>query len=902
MRTEGIDTPARINIEPLCDEGIKQPEHFTVTLMRTEGIDTPAERVTAVPLRPPSDPSHVLPIAAEHGEPSSLPSSTKSLSVSAHQQYQANSILAFLLPDSLNADTSCTCHPDHQSTLAAFQKLLQISTPSASTVPAISTSAVPIQNHYPAFAKCTNAAEFNTVAKSFVETTHLADAVTHAYNLIAQGKGIPRSLAAQHLLLADDIGLTATIRLFQDSLRSRTIQPHVSTSPSLLRPLLPIQPYLQLRPTAQPPLPLSQSSSSMPSVPSAPTKPLTSHFIDPSFDTSTMSTTAKRNYIATNGLPLRLPDGFVPNNGVGVTPYPPSIAPPSVIEVHIAKLLAAGKGIILPLIDAQRLCAQENLLLNLSNSFLQEKLNSVLMRFIVDYTNSANEHNSINNDSKSNELAATWTLIQHPGPADISQLYLNAKEVYGDQPLHGIRLDIDDAYPRVLLALTSVTLCAVLVVIEGQQFAYLPFVSMFGIQDVNFAFHLVTIDIDAQAQARDQAAHGCQLSTAYTDDFLSFRPQSCVQSYIDDMTKTIDLRVAPAAMAPHKTLAGPRIPMIGYDTDAHAATLGVLEKHFATVWYYLFTLLPTHLEPNFPAKYSVIDSLSSHMIRLANLIPPLLPFSRGLAANMRKLHHLTPVVHLSERSITDIWMWRATLHCAIIDARWLSVPMSQPILFRRLHNESDEHRATRQSLAASHNLYADACTSNGGGLGAYLPSIGWISTSIPSLTTYTVNNKTVPVDINVLEFIAAVLTLISFTQHCQRNSIPTHQLHIHIWTDNTSCKSWIASHRSDHPLHCFLLQIFGLVQTHFGLIVTVGHIKGENNIYADAVSRSFNCKDSHNIKAFLQKLPQFQASQHFISTVLSVASLPSLPTSVLTARVLTALGQIISSRGQPSVI
>ena len=813
-----------------------------------------------------------------------------SLPASAHHRNQIHSIFAFLRDGDVP-----TTDPDSCPQLASFQRLLSTSVPISSTTPTTQASAVPIQQHYPAFAHCTTASEFNTVAKAFVETTHLADAISHADVLLAQSKGIPRHLAAQHLSLANNMGLTATIRQFQDSLRSRTIQPNVAPSPDLPQPLLPIRPHLRhqsLVPT-QSTLP----TASAPSVPAPSTKPLTSHFVDPTFDTSTMSNTDKRNYIAMNGLPLRLRNGFVPNNGVDVTPYPPSIAPPSVIEVHIAKLLATGKGIILPLADAQRLCSQENLQLDLSNCFLQEKLNAILMRFIVDYTSSPNGQSSINHDSKSTELAATWTPIQHPGPADISQLYLNAKEAYGNQPLHGIRLDIDDAYPRVLLALTSVTLCAVLIVINSQQFAFLPFVSMFGIQDVNFAFHLVTVDIDTQSQAHDLATHNCQLSSAYTDDFLAFRPPSLIPIYISDMTKTMDARVAPQSMALHKTLTGPRIPMIGYDTDAHAATLGVLEKHFATVWYYLFLLLPTHLETNFPAAHNVIRSLSSHMIRLANLIPPLLPFSRGLAANMQTLHHLMPLVLLSKRSITDIWMWRATLHCAVSDARWLSVPMSQPILFRRLHNESDEHRATRQSLVASHNLYADACTSNGGGLGAYLPSIGWISTTIPSLTTYIVANKIVPVDINVLEFIAAVLTLISFTQHCQRNCIPTYRLHIHIWTDNTSCKSWITSHRSDHPLHCLLLQIFGLVQTHFGLIVTVGHIKGENNIYANAASRNFICKDSVNIKSFLQKLPQFQASQHFISTVLSVASSPSLPTSVLTAKALTALEQIISSRG-----
>ena len=559
---------------------------------------------------------------------------------------------------------------DQACMINMYEQLLHSSLSPSVTIPSLPSEAVPIQLHYPAFSLCTTAAEFNDVARSFVETTHITDAIAHADMLISTGGGIPIQLAAQHLACANDIGLLGMIRQLHESLGPRTIQPNLPPASRLVVPLLPIRPKPSLRspstnyingtPTMND---MCTSTSNSNSVSNA----VSSHFLDPLFTTTSMSDIEKRNYIALNGLPIRIPDGFVPNNGVGVRPYPPSIAPPSVIQVHIAKLLAAGKGILLPLADAQRLCAQEGLLLHVSTSFLQEKLNSILMRFIIDYTNSSGPGAccSINHPSKSADLAATWTTIKHPGPADICQIYLNASAVYGDVPLYGVRLDIDDAYPRLKLAPTSVSLCAVLVVVNECYFVYFPAVCTFGIQDVNFAFHLITTDIDTQAQARDAVVHSCQLSTGYTDDFLSFRSEVALPDFIAAVTNDVDSRVAEEAISSNKTLQGLRLPMIGFDINTTTSSIGVLEKHFATVWHYLFNIIPCNIYPGYLIDYKVVESLSSHMMRLANLIPPLLPFSRGLSANMRGVHHLSPTISLNQRSVTDIWMWRATFHGAI---------------------------------------------------------------------------------------------------------------------------------------------------------------------------------------------------------------------------------------------
>jgi hypothetical protein len=750
---------------------------------------------------------------------------------------------------------------------------------------------VPLTAHFSSFAHCKSASEYNEVARLFVDTTSIDDAVAYASTQIAIGLGIPPDLPTQHLLLARQNGLLGAIRTLQENISHRTLRPKQPNVPVMNPPLLPIRPYpLDLQNLSGPTLTTADTNlSDRLLVPAA-----ASRFLDFTADPSNLSIVDKRTFIAQNGVPLRLPTDFVPNNGIGIVPYPPTISPPSVIEVHIAKLLAAGKGLILPLNDARILCAEADLLFNVSNTFLQEKLNSVLMRLIVDYTGKYSTSGGINTPSKSDDLPPTWTPIRNPTAADVCQILENAKQVFPGQPLHGIRVDIDDAYPRLKLDPKYAAICSVYLVLHGKPYVFIPFIAMFGLQDINFAFHLITEAVGSLSQFRDISTYGCQLSTGYTDDFLSFRPPSLVPLFVSELTRDIHDIIASDCVNDKKTLTGLRTPMIGFDTDTTASSIGVLEKHFGTVWHFLFGVIPIEVSTVTVVSVEIIQTLSSHMIRLSNLIPPLLSFSRGLANNLAGLHRASTSVKLSARSVSDIWMWRAVLHHTLSDARWLTVPTSQPLLFRRLCGEGDEARALRQSAAADYKLFADACTSHGQGIGCYLPSIGWLSSNLPTLLVHFSKGQPRAVDINVLEFIASILALISFTQYCNTNLVPMHNVHVHIWTDNTSCKSWLTTHRADHPLHSFLLQIFGLLQTRYGLIVTVGHIKGQNNIYADAISRNFDCPNAEQSRLHVMTLPQFQASQVFISSVLSVARLPSEDTFALTVRALTVLEQLTS--------
>ena len=202
-------------------------------------------------------------------------------------------------------------------------------------------------------------------------------------------------------------------------------------------------------------------------------------------------------------------------------------------------------------------------------------------------------------------------------------------------------------------------------------------------------------------------------------------------------------------------------------------------------------------------------------------------------------------------------------------------------------------QALRQANTADFILYGDACTS-ANGLGVYAKDIGWSQYRFTELESYiNIDGIQQPIDINVLEFIAAILALVMLVQELQNRNVATHGLHIHIFSDNTSCLSWMRRHRADHPLHMFLLHMFSFVQVRFGVIVTVGHIPGVINIYADAASRFFDCSIGKEIRTQLQnQLPLFPVPMSFMRDIVKAATQQCPSTWQLALDALMALDNV----------
>jgi len=210
-------------------------------------------------------------------------------------------------------------------------------------------------------------------------------------------------------------------------------------------------------------------------------------------------------------------------------------------------------------------------------------------------------------------------------------------------------------------------------------------------------------------------------------------------------------------------------------------------------------------------------------------------------------------------------MWRLVLRTSWTDTRWLETPCWIPLLMRRLPFEDDAARAFRQEQAAQFVGFADGCTT-GSGIGIYSPGLFWGSTSMSQITTF-VNStgSPTPLDINVIEFTAAVILTAALLSHIRSTDAAC--THVHLWTDNTACRSWITKHRAAHPLHLFLLQVFSHLQLIAGIAVTIGHLPGKINIYADATSRSFLVPNGPEIRAFLAPLEQVSCAPALLSVM-----------------------------------
>ena len=289
---------------------------------------------------------------------------------------------------------------------------------------------------------------------------------------------------------------------------------------------------------------------------------------------------------------------------------------------------------------------------------------------------------------------------------------------------------------------------------------------------------------------------------------------------------------------------------------------------------------------------NILQRLSSYAIRCADVMSVMLPYSRGFASCLRGTTIRSIDASLNFRAFEDIWMWRIILQLSFHNIAWMNIPIHIPLLHRYLKGEDDITRSHRHASLAHIVLFADACTDHGHGLGYYIPLRGWNSLDIPTLSQYYANDGLLhDVDINILEFIAVIIALCAAIRMLYHDPMrdDTLHAHIHVWTDNRSCQSWMSRHRSDHPLHSFLLQLYVLLQVQHRITVTVGHYPGSINVYADAASRKFCVPHGEQYRQELSLLPLLPYPSHLIPDIVAIASKPSASTSSLAHAALISL-------------
>ncbi len=97
--------------------------------------------------------------------------------------------------------------------------------------------------------------------------------------------------------------------------------------------------------------------------------------------------------------------------------------------------------------------------------------------------------------------------------------------------------------------------------------------------------------------------------------------------------------------------------------------------------------------------------------------------------------------------------------------------------------------------------------------------------------------------------------------------------------------------RSHHPLHLYLLQVVTFLKVTYNVAVTMGHVPGVVNIYADEASQQFQLTNGQGsaIQVEMEKFPRIPWPAGLLSDINRIAMSRSSTTSSQVHAALTAL-------------
>jgi hypothetical protein len=575
--------------------------------------------------------------------------------------------------------------------------------------------------------------------------------------------------------------------------------------------------------------------------------------------------------------PVLLPPGFCPNRGLSVSVLPASIAPPSVLLAHFVKEQRARRAMIITFQTFLTGCRNEDVAPNVSNCFTIGKLKADLGRLLLNCP-------SLNHEWKKAILAARWGFLSPAMLVDLCQNLINAKVSFPDESISGARRDVDSAYMRILMHVASIPLCAILLVINGARYVALLLCNHFGLSDSNYHFGAVSAFFLFESDRRLATVCDLRLASMLTDDFCIFGPLRIIGPELQAVGADFRRYLGRSAVSEAKDVCAIELEMGGALFNCDTMMLRITQKGFASLLHYFFTDAPDSpaIGDLFPIRS--FQRLGSLAIYYANFLSAGLPFSRGFHKAIAGYPSDLPELKAkwTVRAIGDLYMWRVLLIMSLNDSSWLTVPVYRLVLLRRVHPCEDALSvAFRHAASATAVAYSDGCIINDGfapnGLGGYQspPHGFWFSSDIEALPFYSsLGHTLLPTDINLIEFIALIITLRCMIYSRVVSHGHCHNCHFHIWSDNTSCLAWIRRNRALQPLHYMLLQLFSLLQIRYGVLVTVAHIPGWANLYADAPSRNFHVPldTLPHIREVLSLVPQLTISRDFIIGIIKLAT------------------------------
>jgi hypothetical protein len=458
---------------------------------------------------------------------------------------------------------------------------------------------------------------------------------------------------------------------------------------------------------------------------------------------------------------------------------------------------------------------------------------------------------------------------------------------FPDQPIFVARRDVDAAYHRVIPPLQDLLHVIFPFFHRGVRSVAIPLVSTFGNSDSNFQFNILTEVLLACSQTRTSAwvpgPHTYVFSAMATDDLIVMGPELPLRAELLATEHDIRTAVGQGGISVDKDLFGQQVEVIGYMVDTSRRRISISQKGFAS-------LLDIFFSSSLPTVGSVLPTvrlqrMASLAIRYAPFFTVLLPFSRGFSASVSPF---CPTSTLSHRAILDWLLWRLVLRQAVLNPAWFELSYATPLLFASPRIESEVELASRQAAAADYELFVDAALRSAG-LGIYCPDLCTVFFDLLGWQFFPdARGNLCPVHICLYEFFASVVgaiiyILLSLSPPAAVSPRLT-PFHLHVWTDNSSAYWSIRRARASHPVAVVLLQMLAFIQLRFGVVVTIGHIPGVRNVYADAISRSFQVPDADRIHNSLLALPHYRLGPALTPILVRLSMLPSLrPSQILRA-------------------
>jgi hypothetical protein len=426
--------------------------------------------------------------------------------------------------------------------------------------------------------------------------------------------------------------------------------------------------------------------------------------------------------------------------------------------------------------------------------------------------------------------------------------------------------DVSRAYRRVRLRPDC---CKWMILIlpptaDGKQYYAVRLSQPFGHNASAHAWGVVARSLKWQLTRVEHPAAGLRLFDMYVDDLYAFGSEGFLQMLSSRFAQYCVV-AGDGARAVEKHAIAEWFASLGWMfNDEHDVVMPNI-KGWMNMVALFFNEIPEDIKPGDPLAVTTLLRAGSFGSRYSQAFYVLRPYCHGLYGNVKGAH-MNAVRHVSVRTVQDIAMWRMFIRAAHQRMSLLSVPVEWPMVLQWTPVEQAGH--------ADRVLFVDACTSQHM-CGAFVEGLLWCQYVCPVLT-HMVNSAPVRVDINVFEMLGVVMGVLVVLRE------DTTVKHIHVWCDNTSSVAWASSNRVDSPLLCFLLQVLTLAAAYRRVLVTVGWIKGEVNIVADAISRNFLVPSGTQIRRSLPLNQCVHPPKGLSRCIKTVSSLRHNVTSVST--------------------